>query len=334
MKASLRALLRGVIDYAGMFPPAKLPLDQAIRSYAQYRMELEHGMLGHFVCPVAQLREVEPYLGDLFAKPMPPLGISALGSGGIDTKELLNHLQRDQFAIDLFHGGGASRAVVNSFEVRLPPDYAPAADSSDTDLTHTVRVTKDGFGERHAPIMVYWEPSLGEDWRQRISAVINVLSADRIGKRFVKTQRTRPRGLKLRCGGVEAAAVPSSEKVAFVIAACRDAGVALKFTAGLHHPIRHFDAGLQTKVHGFINVFVAGVLAFARKLNEQQIQEIIEDEDSNDFVFTDAGLSWRDLNAGTEEIADARRQAVISFGSCSFDEPRDDLRKLGWLDHE
>ena len=31
MTSSLRALLEGAVDYAGLFPPAKLPLDQAIR---------------------------------------------------------------------------------------------------------------------------------------------------------------------------------------------------------------------------------------------------------------------------------------------------------------
>ena len=39
MSPSLRALLSGIIDYAGLFPPAKLPLDQAIRNYARYRTE-------------------------------------------------------------------------------------------------------------------------------------------------------------------------------------------------------------------------------------------------------------------------------------------------------
>ena len=135
---------------------------------------------------------------------------------------------------------------------------------------------------------------------------------------------------KLRCGGLEASAFPSPEQVAFVIVACRDAGVPLKFTAGLHHPLRHFNAEAQTKMHGFINLFVAGVLAHARKLSEQQIQTIIEEEDAADFRFDDRGLRWKDWSADLEEIGAARTR-VLSFGSCSFDEPRDDLRKLGWL---
>src|SRR6516165_211295 len=54
MLPSVRALLSRIIDYAGMFPPAQLPLEQAIRNYARYRTEPESWMLGRFVCPAAQ----------------------------------------------------------------------------------------------------------------------------------------------------------------------------------------------------------------------------------------------------------------------------------------
>jgi hypothetical protein len=136
-------------------------------------------------------------------------------------------------------------------------------------------------------------------------------------------------GVKLRCGGLEAAAFPSPEQVAAVIVACRDNGLALKFTAGLHHPLRHFDRGIQTKMHGFLNVFGAGVLAHALKLTEGQVREIVEDEDASDFGFDEIGFGWKQYHAMTEEVAAARCHFVLSFGSCSFDEPRDDLQAMG-----
>ena len=46
---SLRALLTGVIDYAGLFPPAKLPMDQALSNYLRYRDGPDAWMLGNFV---------------------------------------------------------------------------------------------------------------------------------------------------------------------------------------------------------------------------------------------------------------------------------------------
>jgi len=38
---SLRALLHDIVDYAGLFPPADLPLDEAMHNYMQYRQEYE-----------------------------------------------------------------------------------------------------------------------------------------------------------------------------------------------------------------------------------------------------------------------------------------------------
>jgi hypothetical protein len=138
-------------------------------------------------------------------------------------------------------------------------------------------------------------------------------------------------GLKLRCGGLEPSAFPSPEQVAFVITACRDALVPLKFTAGLHHPLRHYDEGVKTKMHGFLNVFGAGVLAHRHRLDEEQVRAIIADEDPTHFVFDDDCFRWKDYAATVGEIRLARQLAVTSFGSCSFDEPRDDLRTLGLL---
>jgi hypothetical protein len=139
-------------------------------------------------------------------------------------------------------------------------------------------------------------------------------------------------GYKLRSGGVEAKAFPSPEQVALAIATCRDAGVPMKFTAGLHHPIRHHNDSVQTKMHGFINVFAAAAIAHAhRSVDAKQLQAILEDEEATSFAFDNDSLRWRSLAVTTAQVETARREFAISFGSCSFDEPRDDLRALGWM---
>ncbi len=125
-------------------------------------------------------------------------------------------------------------------------------------------------------------------------------------------------------------AFPFPEQVARAIAAARDAGVPMKATAGLHHPVRHYNGGVQTKMHGFLNVFGAGVLAVTHGLSVEQIQNILEDEDPASFIFDESGFAWKNIHASNEQIARAR-QNVVSFGSCSFDEPREDLQALGFL---
>jgi hypothetical protein len=57
---------------------------------------------------------------------------------------------------------------------------------------------------------------------------------------------------------------------------------------------------------------------------------ILEDGAPDHYRFDEGGLHWRELTVPTEAIARARK-TILSFGSCSFDEPRDDLRALGWL---
>ena len=55
---SQKALLANLIDYAGLFPPAALSMEEAVRNYARYR-EGEHAwMLGRFVVPEARAHEV------------------------------------------------------------------------------------------------------------------------------------------------------------------------------------------------------------------------------------------------------------------------------------
>jgi len=105
----------------------------------------------------------------------------------------------------------------------------------------------------------------------------------------------------------------------------------MKATAGLHHPLRRFAPEVETTMHGFLNVFVGAVLAHAERLGPGEIVPILEDEDPTSYCFDDEGLSWRDRHVSTAGIAAARRELAVSFGSCSFDEPVEDLQDLGLL---
>ena len=81
-------------------------------------------------------------------------------------------------------------------------------------------------------------------------------------------------------------------------------------------------------MHGFLNVLGAGVLAAEHGWSEPETEEMLADEQANSFNFEDQLFRWRDWEITTAQIGE-RRQLVTSLGSCSFDEPRDDLRQLG-----
>ena len=56
MKTSLSVFQDHLIDYAGLFPPANLSLDAAIKNYANYMNSQDSWMLGPFILPVSQLK--------------------------------------------------------------------------------------------------------------------------------------------------------------------------------------------------------------------------------------------------------------------------------------
>jgi hypothetical protein len=137
-------------------------------------------------------------------------------------------------------------------------------------------------------------------------------------------------GYKLRTGGVPADAFPSSRQIARALVAAAKHQIPIKFTAGLHHPIRQFRDEVKTKMHGFLNALGAAVLSVEHDWDVDQAAVMLEDEDPRSFSFTDDFFAWRQWKIDTKRLQDGRK-FVRSFGSCSFDEPRDDLRALGFL---
>jgi hypothetical protein len=314
----LRAFLSNILDYAGLFPPASLPLDQAIRNYAAYRGEAEAWMLARFVCPSAWLGDLGAY-AHLFDRTS-PLTLSALSRASVSEDDFLSGVRQSLSHVAAFRREHGARVSVDVIELPLP--HCPI---SPTWLTRMAETIEAGGPPRLTPFV---EPKLIGDWRHAITAAVDAAAAHNARWRG---ERCQPVGLKLRTGGIAADAFPTPEQVAFVIVVCRDRGVALKCTAGLHHPVRGYDQTVRTTAHGFLNVFAAGILACAQASSESHVRAVLEDEQPAHFVFDDDGFTWSDARASIEAITTARRAALISFGSCSFDEPRSDLQKLGWM---
>jgi hypothetical protein len=84
-------------------------------------------------------------------------------------------------------------------------------------------------------------------------------------------------------------------------------------------------------MHGFLNIFAAGVLVASSAVGEDDVREILACEDGASFRFVQDAMYWNDIRIDCDAIAEGRRHVVTSFGSCSFDEPREALRKLGLL---
>jgi hypothetical protein len=134
----------------------------------------------------------------------------------------------------------------------------------------------------------------------------------------------------LRTGGVIADAFPTSAQIASALVTPATHQLPVKFTAGLHHPLRQFREEVKTKMHGFLNVLGAAALTAEHQWTAHQTSMMLEDENADSFSFTDDFFMWREWKISIERLQ-YRRNFVASFGSCSFDEPREDLRALGFL---
>jgi hypothetical protein len=323
MRQSLQALLRGVIDYAGLFPPSRLPVEQAIRNYARYRTQAESWMLGRFICPAAALAELAPFSEELFSEEY-PCPLSVLGRSGETARDFLTNLRADLHDIlallDRFDG----LFTVGVLEVRLPGVLLSADGPEPIEqlITESQQLLE---GDGLADVRLFLEVPLRKSWQVEVDKAVTALQT------FTGEEACPPPGIKLRCGGIEASAFPSPEQLAFAIEEAAADQVPLKFTAGLHHPIRRHDSALNCDMHGFLNVLTASVLAYVHGVNHETLRTVLEDRVPEGFTFEDDRLGWGDRTVNRERIGAVRQQAGLSFGSCSFDEPREDLRSLGLL---
>jgi hypothetical protein len=132
-------------------------------------------------------------------------------------------------------------------------------------------------------------------------------------------------GAKVRCGGPTPDMFPSPAELAAFITGCRDLGLPFKATAGLHHPIRD---GI---VHGFLNLLAAAVLAHAAGAGERELIAVLLEERASAFGVTEAAFTVAGQRFDADQVAAARAELFVGYGSCSFSEPVEDLRALGIL---
>lgn len=284
-----------IIDYAGLFPPARLEMRPTVRNYAAYLAGEHAWMLGRLIVPMQRLAEFEEGARALLPRSEDdvPWQISALTSPAEDA----DALERDLDAIDAFNDHHADStnglAVIDAIELRASGSAA---------IEEAIDMTPD-------TITPFFELALESDLRGMLLAIAGNDAC-----------------AKVRTGGVTADLFPAPGAVASFIALCATADVPFKATAGLHHPFTHRSKTVEGAAEfGFINLFLAAVLARRERLPGEQLAALLEDQDVASFAFCDDRIAWRSHEVAEEEIDEARRTFALSYGSCSFVEPIEDL---------
>jgi len=328
MTAALRALMSGVIDYAGLFPPAKLWLGEAVREYVEIRESAADAwMLGRFVVPASQLSELERW-GNILCRGDRHTELAATGRPAADFQTWQQQLQSDVKAIEEFLNRWSDRIEVASLELPLceniddedGPDVS-AFISSGVSLLHSGLPIRTLFLE---------VPAVRGADEVRLSVI------RQLGRRVTTTtalgSSTRLTiGFKFRTGGLTANAFPTGEQLANIVSESAAHNCPWKATAGLHHALPREDAEIGATMHGFLNVLFASAFARSQIAAEGEILQIIRNRDPRRFQIDGRGIHWNGRTIPVPALTNARSGGFQSFGSCSFAEPRDDLTKLGLL---
>jgi hypothetical protein len=262
MSKALHALIEGLIDYAGLFPPASLDMAAAARNYESYLDGEYSWVVGRFVVPAARLAETDP------SWKVTVIGVPPRWVESCEIK--IDHAPQAAAVLS-----GAPQGVTTYFEIPVNEDPKPLA----------------AMGVR----------------------------------------------AKVRTGGLTADAFPSCADLAHFLLTSAAANVPFKATAGLHHPIRgvHPVNGApdspKVMMHGFVNLFLAAALLWHRGSTEADALATLEETSPDAFQFEENCVRWHGRSMTASQISSARRKFAIGFGSCSFDEPVQDLKDLGWL---
>ncbi len=307
----LQNLVRHAVDYAGLFPPAGLPMEEVVANYATYFQRDCSPILGRLVIPAGRLAEFEQSALPLIPADAPelPWRISALvpAVDGFEAEKFVAACQLISEFNETQRTNPFARFVVDSLEIKT---------TSPDNMDDTIDRLPVGF-KSFLEIDCESDPT---------DSILRIASHPHNTNVFAK----------IRTGSVVPDQIPSVEAVARFIGVCARNSVGLKATAGLHHPLRgeyrltYKDDAPKAILHGFLNVFVAAMMAFEHRVDNQVIEEILRETTLNNFEINESHLAWQGLRLNSSRTSELRQSGIISFGSCSFDEPTDELQELGF----
>ena len=292
MLSSLKLLLTAIVDYAGLFPPAELSMQEAIANYSKYCQTLDNWLLGHFVVPVSRLPELEVLLVNRYPenKLVIPCSISAILSENweLELKQIqaFNHRNQIQIAAVEFK-------PLSLGEIQQAINHLPKGIES------------------------FLEIPLDENLENYLA----VLKGTKVAA-------------KIRTGGLSTEVFPPVDRLCQFIFASAEAQVPFKATAGLHHAlagnyaVSYKGKSFSTNMQGFLNLSILAALVYGQKLTQSEALTVLQESSSTNFKFQEDNITWHNHYLNLAELQKSRKCFFRSFGSCSFQEPLDELREF------
>ena len=291
LPASARALMAGAVDYAGLFPPAQLPLADALVEYTRALAGADAWMLGRFIVPAVQL----PVLADAVVRDAHD------GRGWSVSAIVREHMDEDAAAVHAFNQRAANQHVrVDTIECR------PSSTDSITWLAKTFRPAF----TVHVEVGV--RPAARDDLR--------------VVARHQLRAKVRTGGLAQDAFPAPASLVAFIESARDVGVPFK-ATAGLHHAIRGAYPLSD-DIGAQSAtMHGFVNLMLA-TASVGEHVPTTTAAALLTRTDHAALVFDDERVRWGDVELSIDAIRRMREAQCVSFGACSFREPADDYRRF------
>ena len=289
--ATARALMAGAVDYAGLFPPAQLPLADALAEYRRALAGADAWMLGRFIVPAVHLSA----LADAVVR-------DAHDAGGWTVSAIVReHMDEDAAAVQAFNQRAAHLHVrVDTIECRP---------SSSASITWLAKTFSPAFTV-HVEVGV--GPTAPDDLR--VVARHQLRAKVRTGG-LAPDAFPAPASLVAFIESARAAGVPF-KATAGLHHAMRGA-----------YPLSDEIGAQSATMHGFVNVMLA-TATVGERLATTTAAALLTRTDRSALVFDDERVRWGDVELSIDAIVRMREAQCVSFGSCSFREPADEYRRF------
>jgi hypothetical protein len=294
--ASVRTLLAGAIDYAGLFPPAGLSMPEAVINYATYRNSNFSWMLGRFVVPAGRLNEFQESASEFVSRDAGSAWpVSVIASENLhDTVRLVedfNATNGPGLICDALEIKAESPGLIENAAKSLPPK-----------------------------ITAYFELELDDSLADQIAALA------------LNRQRAKIR----TGGIIPEAFPATPDIIRFVRSCLAadvpfKATAGLHHPIRCFRALTYESDSPSGTMHGFLNLFLmTGFALEGYRLS--LLQDVMEEEFEEVFRFDEQSASWRDdFSLNIWQLEALRKKGIQSFGSCSFDEPVAELQAMGIL---
>ncbi len=292
-RTAVRPLLSSVVDYAGLFPPAELTMQEAMEEYARSLRGPDRWMLGSFVLPLARVEEFEEALPAVQGKVGRRWSLSLI---------LSDDARREAEPIRAFRERGEGRWEIGSFEV---PPLSPRR------ITSAAQALA-------VEASVFFEVPVDDQTEARLKAVASAGASAKIRTGGVKADAF-PDVVQV------AHFIERCHHHLLPFKATAGLHHPLRGPARLTYDTKSASVWM----HGFFNVALGAALHASGKITGAELIELLSESAAAAFVVRSKELRWRERSVSREEIERSRRSFLQSFGSCSFREPVDELSDRG-----